>query len=213
MLKSLHPLLALSALVLAGLKDLPPLLASTWNLDIFCHELVTGFRHIVPEGPDHMALIIGLFFLSRTLPALLIQTTLFTLAHSAMLGIVIFTGLEVPVRWVEIAVGLSIAALAAESFLPGKLERWRPLTLLIFGGIHGLAFAHSLVQAQNIRSSPVSALFGFNLGIELGQLALIGLLLLVFAPWWKRVWYQRRICQPVLLLISLCGLHWAWERW
>ncbi|MEN3943404.1 HupE/UreJ family protein [Prosthecobacter sp. SYSU 5D2] len=220
MLKTLHALLILPVLIVLGVQEiLPGTLAlatgssSPFDLDIFGQELTSGFRHILPDGMDHMAFILGLFFLSRTLPVLLVQTTLFTLAHSLMLGLVIFTGLQVPSRWVEIGVGLSIALLALEGLYAGRLERWRPLMILIFGSIHGLAFAHSLAQAENIRRSPLAALFGFNIGVELGQLVLIAGLVIVFSPWWQKAWYRARISLPALTLIALSGLHWAWTRW
>lgn len=213
MLKTLHAYLLLPWLVMVGAREIFPAPLHTFDLQIFGDELANGFRHILPDGLDHIAFILGLFFLSRTLPSLLLQTTLFTLAHSFMLGLVIMTGLQVPSRSVEIGVGLSIAILALEGLYTSKLERWRPLMIFLFGGIHGLAFAHSLVQAQNIRTSPLAALFGFNLGVELGQLVLIAALVLLFSPWWQRTWYRTRISLPALTLIALSGLHWAWIRW
>lgn len=213
MLKSLSIAVIAPLFLLLGLQDVWPLLASSFDLRIFADETFTGFHHILPQGVDHMAFILGLFFLSRSLPTLLLQTTLFTLAHSFMLGLVIFTGLTISSYWVEIAVGLSIALLGLEGLRPALLQRWRPLMIIVFGGIHGLAFAHSLVQAENIRCSPLAALFGFNLGVELGQLTLILGLVLLFSPWWQCKWYRPRICQPALGLISLAGFHWAWERW
>lgn len=213
MLKSLHHLVLLPLLLILGAQEAMPWLDSAWDAGIFGQELASGFRHILPDGLDHMAFILGLFFLSRTLPVLLLQTTLFTLAHSLMLGLVVLTGLAVPAHWVEMGVGLSIAMLGIEGLYPTRLERWRPLMIFMFGGIHGLAFAHSLVQAANIRQSPISALFGFNAGVELGQLVLILGLMIAFSPWWHRAWYRPRVCLPALSLIALSGLHWAWERW
>ncbi len=213
MLKSLSALLTLPLLFLLGLQEVMPRPPLNFDFAAFGQEMLSGFQHILPDGFDHLAFILGLFFLSRTLPVLLVHTTLFTLAHSLMLGLVVLTGLAVPSRWVEIAVGLSIALLALEGLHPTRLERWRPLMILLFGGIHGLAFAHSLVQAEIIRRSPVASLFGFNLGVELGQLTVIAVLALVFSRWWQRAWYQPRICLPALSLIALAGLHWAWERW
>lgn len=189
-----------------------PWLDHAWDAGIFGQELASGFRHILPDGLDHMAFIVGLFFLSRTLPVLLVQTTLFTLAHSLMLGLIVLTGLVVSPHWVEIGVGLSIAMLGVEGLYPTRLERWRPLMIFLFGGIHGLAFAHNLVQAENIRQSPIPALFGFNAGVELGQFVLILGLVIVFSPWWQRAWYRPRICLPALSLIALSGFHWAWQR-
>ena len=203
----------LAFLVLLGSQDVLPMLAGPFDLHVFGQELQAGFRHIVPEGLDHLAFLAGLFFLSQSLPALLLQTTLFTLAHSFTLGLVVLLGLDVPERWVEVAVGLTLAALALEGFFPERLRRWRGLTVALFGAIHGLAFAHNLRLAGSLQASPLAALFGFNLGVELGQLAVIGALLLAFSRWWDRAWYRPRLAQPALAAVALAGLGWALARW
>lgn len=210
--KVLSILLIPPLLVLLGLQETTVAMVQTWSLEIFGAELAHGFRHILPEGLDHMAFIAGLFFLSRSLPALIAQTTLFTLAHSAALGTVIFLGMSLPSRWVEIGVGLSIALLAVEGACCTRMKPWRPLMIGLFGAVHGMAFAHSLVQEQNLRRSPLAALFGFNLGVEAGQLVVIFALALAFCPWWQRTWYRPRIASPALGLIAISGVHWAWEN-
>lgn len=211
-MKSFTAVSALTMLVVLGAQELLSLARGMLDLEVLGAELASGFRHIIPEGLDHIAFLLGLFFLSRAFPALLAQVTLFTLAHSLTLGLVVLTGFSFEPRWVEVAVGLSIAAVAMEGMFSRSLARWRWLLVIAFGMIHGLAFAHNLVQEEGIRRSPVSALFGFNLGVELGQLVVVGALMLVFSPWWRRPWYRVRVALPALACTALCGLFWAVQR-
>jgi hypothetical protein len=198
-----------SWLAAAGTSDLG---VSQAEVEALVAAVGAGFRHIVPEGLDHIAFLLGLFFLSRHFPTLLLQVTLFTLAHSLTLGVVVTTGLAVPSQWVEVAVGLSIAAVALENFFPAQLQKLRLWLIALFGCIHGLAFAHNLVLLPVAQANPISALFGFNLGVELGQLTVIGTAYLLLCPWWSRVWYERRIVLPASVAIACIGLAWAIQR-
>lgn len=199
-------------LLVLGFQELLLLARDMFDFEVLGTELASGFRHIIPDGLDHIAFLLGLFFLSRALPALLVQVTLFTLAHSLTLGLVVLTGFSFEPRWVEVAVGVSIAAVAVEGMFSCGLARWRWMLVIAFGMIHGLAFAHNLVREEGIRRSPISALFGFNLGVELGQLVIVGVLMLVFSPWWCRPWYRVRVALPALVCTALSGLFWAVQR-
>jgi hypothetical protein len=212
-MKTLTPVAATTLLLALGSHELLAA-AGRWDTAVFGDQFLSGFRHILPDGLDHLAFLVGLFFLARSFPALLAQVTLFTLAHSLTLGLVVLAGLAVEPHWVEIAVGLSIAVLGLEGLLPHRswLERLRWLLVPVFGLIHGLAFAHNLVREETLRHSPVAALLGFNLGVELGQLAVIGALVMVFSPCWRRAWYTPRLARPALALIALSGLAWAVQR-
>lgn len=212
-MKSLTTLAATVLLLALGSLEL---LAAVGRFDagVLGEQCLAGFRHILPDGLDHLAFLAGLFFLARSLPALLAQVTLFTLAHSLTLGLVVLAGLAVEPRWVEIAVGLSIAALGLEGLLPRRawLERLRWTLVPAFGLIHGLAFAHTLVREEALRRSPASVLLGFNLGVECGQLVAIGALVLVFSPCWRQAWYTPHLARPALAALALCGLAWAVQR-
>ena len=117
--------------------------------------------HSLPQGLDHILFILGLFFLSRSFPALLFQMTLFTLAHSLTLGLSIYSVVSVPPQVVEVAIALSIAFIAIENLFRDDLSRWRPAVVFCFGLIHGLGFAHSfsenLLVAGKIPSPRCSA--------------------------------------------------------
>lgn len=172
----------------------------------------SGFRHIVPDGPDHIAFLLGLFFLSRRLWPLLWQTTLFTLAHSLALGLILYGLPSIPPRIVETAVALSIAYVAIENLFGESPSRWRPWVVFGFGWIHGLAFAHTFSDRSLRREEIIPSLFGFNLGVELGQLVVIGTALLVLGGAWEKPWYRRRVAIPASVVIALSGLGWAIQR-
>lgn len=212
-MKSLTSLAATVLLLALGSHELRAAIGP-FDAAVFIGQLASGFQHILPDGLDHLAFLVGLFFLARSFPALLGQVTLFTLAHSLTLGLVVLAGLAVDPHWVEIAVGLSLAALGLEGLLPRRagLERLRWLLVPAFGLIHGLAFAHNLIRDEALRRSPASALLGFNLGVELGQLVVILALVAVFSPCWRKAWYTPCLARPALAGVALCGLAWAVQR-
>lgn len=171
-----------------------------------------GFAHILPGGLDHILFILGLFFVARDLYTLLLQVTLFTVAHSLTLGLAMNGLLRVDNHWVEVAIGLSIAFIAVENLFHQKLGRWRALMVFGFGLIHGLGFAHSFEETAVSSAVMLPALFSFNLGVELGQLAVVGMAYAVTAAWWNREWYVPRVAHPASVLIAVTGLYLAAER-
>ncbi|MBC7980025.1 MAG: HupE/UreJ family protein [Armatimonadetes bacterium] len=171
-----------------------------------------GFTHILPNGPDHILFILALFFLSRNFGVLLSQMTLFTLAHSLTLGLALYGIVSVPTAVVEIAIALSIAFVAIENLFQDRLSRWRPFLVFSFGLIHGLGFAHSFQEMPLHAGDFLPALFSFNMGIEFGQLAVVGLAYLALAIWGRREEGFKMIARPASTLIALTGIYWAIQR-
>lgn len=171
-----------------------------------------GFSHILPDGPDHILFILGLFFLGRSFETLLIQITTFTLAHSLTLGLSLYGLISVSDRVVEVAISLSIAFIAVENLFKDRLSRWRPVMVFGCGLIHGLGFAHAFQETPVGPGDFLPAIFSFNIGIELGQLAVVGLAFAAVALVWNREWYRRAIAQPASAIIALAGIYWAVER-
>jgi len=171
-----------------------------------------GFTHVLPDGPDHILFLLGLFFLTRDFSVLLIQMTLFTLAHSLTLGLSLYGVLSVPSGVVEVAIALSIAFIAIENLFCDGLSRWRPWVVFGFGLIHGLGFAHSFGMRPVAAGDFLPALFSFNVGIECGQIAVIGIAYAAVAVWWKRDFYRTLIARPASVMIAASGLYWAVER-
>lgn len=175
--------------------------------------LVLGFTHILPKGLDHILFVLGLFFLSPSWRPLLAQVTAFTLAHSITLALGLYGVVEIAPSIVEPLIALSIVYVAVENLLTTKLTPWRPLVVFAFGLLHGLGFAGILQELGMPAGQYVTALVGFNVGVELGQLAVIALAWAATAYWFAhRPWYRARIVTPVCLAIALAGAFWTIER-
>ena len=174
---------------------------------------VLGFTHIVPGGPDHILFVLGLYLLSSRWKPLLAQVTAFTLAHSITLGLSMAGIVALPTAVVEPLIALSIAYVAIENVLTGRLHPWRPLVVFGFGLLHGLGFAGVLQEIGVPRAEFVPALVSFNLGVEAGQLAVIACAFaLAGLPFRGRRWYRSRIVVPASLAIAAAGLWWTVER-
>lgn len=171
-----------------------------------------GFTHILPGGLDHILFILGLFLLARDAFTLLVQITLFTIAHSLTLGLSLMGWVALPTQWVEIAIALSIAFIAVENLFCDKLSKWRPWMVFGFGLIHGLGFAHTFQEHVVDAASLLPALFSFNVGIELGQLCVVGIAFALVSTWWRREDYTQLIARPASAVIALTGVYWAIER-
>jgi hypothetical protein len=113
---------------------------------------------------------------------------------------------------VEVAIALSIAFIAIENLYFENLSRWRPWVVFGFGLVHGLGFAHSFKESLVDPGDFLPALFSFNMGIEFGQIAVVGIAYAAVALWWKRDWYRAAIARPASILIAASGLYWAVER-
>ena len=81
-----------------------------------------------------------------------------------------------------------------------------------FGLLHGLGFAGVLVELGLPRNQYLTALLSFNVGVELGQLAVILLAAATVGLFRKRSWYRARVTVPLSVLIGIVGVYWAVER-
>ena len=116
-------------------------------------------------------------------------------------------------RIVEPLIALSIAYVAVENVFLSELKAWRVALVFAFGLLHGMGFAGALQELGLPRSEFVTALVTFNVGVEAGQLAVIGTAFLLVG--WHcatRDWYRRRIVVPASALIACTALYWTIER-
>ena len=171
-----------------------------------------GFRHIVPEGLDHILFVLGLFFLGITWRKLLSQTTVFTVAHATTLFLSAYGIFRLPSQYVEPAIALSITWIALENVISPKLGIGRLAVVFGFGLIHGLGFASSLREVPFPRRDFLVALLGFNLGVDLGQLFIIALAFLAVGRFRHEAWFRARIAVPCSVVIASIGLVWAIQR-
>ena len=178
-------------------------------------------------GFDHI-----LFLLSLLLPAVLIWqrgrwqaaprfstsflevakiVTAFTLAHSITLSLATLGVVALPTRLVESAIAASVVLAALNNLRPIlRGRRW--MVAFGFGLIHGFGFASVLADLGLPSGALVLALIGFNVGVEAGQLAIVGVFLpLAFVL--RRSWfYQRLVVGGGSLLIAAVASVWLAER-
>ncbi|SEW09821.1 HupE / UreJ protein [Cognatiyoonia koreensis] len=143
------------------------------GLATFIEYIPVGFDHIVPKGLDHILFVLGLFFLSTRMRPLIWQISAFTLAHTITLALAALGWVNIPGSIVEPLIALSIVYVAVENIFTDGLSRWRPAVIFGFGLLHGLGFASVLAEFGLPENSFIPALIGFNIGVEIGQLAVI----------------------------------------
>ena len=180
--------------------------------EVVATYLGLGFTHILPKGLDHILFVLGLFLLSRRLKPLLLQVTSFTLAHTVTLALSIYGVVSLPPSVVEPLIALSIVFVAVENVLTSELRPSRVALVFVFGLLHGLGFAGVLAELGLPRSELLPALISFNLGVEGGQLAVIGLAFLAVGLFRNRAWYRPAIVVPASCLIAAVGLYWSIQR-
>jgi hypothetical protein len=108
------------------------------------------------------------------------------------------------VQFVEPIIALSILFVAVENLLLTELKPWRIVLVFVFGLIHGMGFASSLNEIGLPRNKFFTSILSFNVGVELGQIAVIlACFLLLVVPFGKRTDYRKRIVFPLSILIAL----------
>jgi hypothetical protein len=185
--------------------------AGPWQT--FLDYIPVGFDHIVPKGLDHILFVLGLFFLSTRLRPLLWQVTAFTLAHTITLALGALGYVNIPGSIVEPIIAASIVFVAVENIFSTGISRWRPAVVFGFGLLHGLGFASVLGEFGLPENAFLPALIGFNLGVELGQLAVIGVAFLTVGLWFgRKPWYKPYVANVASAMIAVIGAYWVVER-
>lgn len=203
--------------MLNGGETSPPIGASGGETEdgwqTFARYIGVGFDHIVPKGLDHILFVLGLLFLAPRLGPLLWQVSAFTLAHTVTLALGALGWVSVPGSIVEPLIAASIVYVAVENIFTDGLSRWRPVLIFGFGLLHGLGFASVLGEFGLPEAQFVPALIGFNVGVEVGQLAVIAVAFLLVGLWFRnKPWYRARISIPASCIIALIGAYWVVER-
>ena len=176
-----------------------------------------GFFHIL-EGYDHMAFLLlllmpMLFLVKRKKQILKVFTvvTAFTLAHSITLSLVALGKLSLPIQLAEIIIAASVIVAALFNiFKPQHQLAWK--MAFLFGLIHGFGFAGALSEISASSKPSIASLFGFNLGVEIGQLLIV---LLVF-PILILITTKQRFKKPFIVITSIgigfSGFLWLIQR-
>ena len=183
------------------------------KLNAFLDYIPVGFEHIIPKGWDHIVFVLGLFFFSTKLRPLVWQISAFTVAHTFTLALGSIGYIKIVPEIVEPLIALSIVFIAVENIFFDRLSKWRPIVIFIFGLLHGLGFASVLGEFGLPDGFFITALLGFNLGVEIGQLTVVLLAFITVGYWFnKKDYYQISVANPISIIIGLVGAYWFIER-
>jgi len=181
--------------------------------EVIGEYVLTGFDHIIPKGMDHILFILGIFLLSTKLKPLALQATMFTLAHSITLSLSMYNVISLPASIVEPLIALSIAFIGLENLFAHKLKTSRLALVFAFGLLHGMGFASVLAEFGMPENRYATALIGFNIGVELAQLAILLVAYFGITYWFKsNEKFHRYITIPGSVCIAIIGLYWTWDR-
>ncbi|MBT8038563.1 MAG: HupE/UreJ family protein [Verrucomicrobiae bacterium] len=173
-----------------------------------------GYRHVLPDGFDHVLFILALFLMARKWRPLVSQSLAFTLAHSISLGWVVSGGLQIqqwPVAWlIEPFIAASIAIVAIENMFVQHVGGRRLTLVFVLGLVHGLGFAGSLGVAL-VHQDGWLMLVLANLGVELAQITLLAGAWCMTLGWWSSVYYPK-FCRAASMMIAVVGVCWACQR-
>jgi hypothetical protein len=169
-----------------------------------------GVEHIV-TGYDHLLFLLGLVLASRNVRALLGAVSAFTAAHSVTLAAATLGWWAPPPALVEPLITASIAYVGLENVfvLPAR-GRW--YVAFPFGLVHGFGFAGALRAVHFARPSTPLVLGAFNLGVELGQLAVLGAIVPVLLLLRRRAWFEGAGLVALNGAVAATGLAWTIVR-
>lgn len=188
--------------------------------------VVEGMAHIA-SGLDHVLFLVTLLLVAvwrrdgagwaprasarGAFAETLRLVTAFTVAHSITLGLAASGVIDPPTRWVESLIALTVLLAALDNlrpFVPGP--RWAMVG--VFGLVHGVGFAGPLKDLGLRGAELVLPLLGFNVGVELGQLAVVALLLPAALALRGRAAYRRWIVPAGSSAIAVLAALWLAER-
>jgi hypothetical protein len=193
-----------------------------------------GFLAIVKLGTEHiwMGYDHVLFLVALLLPAVLVRdrgqwreirrfapallnvvkiVTAFTVAHSITLTLASLGLVHLPSRFVEVAIAVSIACAAADILVPVFRGRvW--LIVFGFGLFHGFGFAGALEEMGVLHEHLALSLLGFNLGVEIGQVAIVAALFPVLYALRRLTFYRERLLPLAAAGMILISMGWVVER-
>jgi hypothetical protein len=192
----------------------------------FLDFLREGVHHIL-VGYDHLAFLVSLLLPAalvrsqgRWLPAASLRASLghvlgivtaFTVAHSITLSLAALGWVTPASRWVEAGIAASVLAAALNNVRP--LVTRRAWTIAFsFGLVHGFGFAGALVELGLPRGARLASLLGFNLGVEVGQLAVVAIVLPPLYLLRRRGWYARLALPALSLGIAALAGWWLFKR-
>jgi len=168
-----------------------------------------GAMHIF-TGYDHIAFLLGIVLIGGSFPTILKVVTSFTVAHSITLALAALGLVVLPTLVVESGIALSIMYIALENLFFKTFDR-RWIVTFFFGLVHGFGFASALAEVHLSGALLATALFSFNLGVEVGQVCIVALLLpgLLYM---QHLRLHQLIVRGISVVILALGTFWFWQR-
>lgn len=183
--------------------------------------VLEGALHLV-TGYDHVLFLLSLLATAglvaaregtrRAIGDVAIVVTGFTLGHSVTLVAAALDVVTLPPRLVESAIAASIVAVAGWNVARPEARRGLPAVALGFGLIHGFGFSSVLRELVLPVGERVTALLAFNVGIEIGQIAIVLAVMPLLAWLGRQPWYRRAVVQVGSLAIAFVASVWLVER-
>jgi hypothetical protein len=212
------------------IRDAAPVFVSPSDATSIAEFIEEGVWHIW-HGIDHLlfltCLILPAVYIprhpragvtapatERSLRAVAVEVfeivTAFTLAHSITLVISAIGLVQLPSRFIETAIAVSVVAAAVNNLVRAVDARWAVAFSL--GLLHGFGFSNVLVDLGLPSHELIGALLGFNLGVELGQAVFVILLLPALYLLRRTIWY-RLLLWGGSASIAVVASIWSYQRW
>jgi len=171
-----------------------------------------GIHHIL-IGPDHLLFLVGLLLLGGGWRALVRIVTAFTIGHSITLSLAALDIVTPPASIVEPAIALSIIFVGVDNLVRGDGRDLRAWAALAFGLVHGFGFASVLREFGLPPEALRWSLFSFNVGVELGQLAVVAVVATLLATIRRRSQKMgRHVVVAGSAVVIAAGTYWFVER-
>jgi len=201
-----------------------PVRPSAWAS--FLRFLREGVWHVL-IGYDHIAFVLLLLLPSVLRPVngrwqgaegfrdvtrdIVTIVTAFTVAHSTTLALAVTGTVHLPTQPIEVAIAASIAVAAAINLLP-RLSGLRLPLAFGFGFVHGFGFANALSEIDASGATLLPLLAGFNIGVEIAQLAIVSAVLPLIYLARRRRWYATGVMPLGSCALGAAGLVWLFQR-
>jgi hydrogenase/urease accessory protein HupE len=191
--------------------DLAALSISQTRPHAFWGFIPLGVEHIL-LGFDHLAFLFALLIAGGTLREAVKIITSFTVAHSITLSLATLDAVAIPASVVEPLIAASIIYVGLENVWRREIKR-RWILTFAFGLVHGFGFASALRElGVGVGVEAVAPLLSFNLGVEIGQIAVAALVLPLTWKLRQRPQFVIRYVPACSILIALAGGYWLWDR-
>ena len=182
--------------------------------------VASGIEHIL-IGPDHILFLVGLLLLGGSVKRLALIVTAFTIGHSITLSLAALDLVSPPSQFIEPLIALTIVVVGADNVLVLRTANGtakgatdiRAWLAAGFGLIHGFGFAYVLKEFGLPQAALGWSLFAFNLGVEFGQLLIVGVVAgVLFVVRRQSAVAAHRVAMAGSIAVILAGLYWFVER-